>query len=101
MFQFIVNLIQDWGAQRDKDAQDEAARLASVTTFSGSSIPGKRIRILGTVTAEGPWSPDGARKSIKLQAHGLGANYIVNYREESMGDVGGIKCFGDAVLAED
>lgn len=100
MFKTIINQLREWRSQREKAAQEEATRASSVTTFSGSSLPGKQITVLGTVTAKDGWSPESARKNIKLQAHALGANYILNYKEEPQGDVGGIMCFGDAVLAE-
>ncbi len=84
-----------------KRASEEAARAAeSVTTFTGSNIPGHRIQVLGVVSFRKKLDPDYTRQQVKVLANKLGANYIINYREEESRDlVDTILCSGDAVRA--
>lgn len=96
----LIEHITGWTQRRRDQAAETESRANSVITFSGSDIPGHRITVLGTVQYRDSWSPTHTRRQVKLQAHALGANYIINYREEQAGGGDGIKCTGDAVLAQ-
>lgn len=73
-------------------------KVLSVVTYTGSNIPNLQIRVLGSVAAANDMFPDEARFRIRHQAYLLGANYIINYREEK--NILGVSCIGDAVLAQ-
>ncbi len=98
MWTSFIKQLTEWNLKRKRKSEGDRIKAATVTTFSGSSLPHRRFRVLGTVTSDDYWNKDKARLSIKLQANALGGNYIINYCEYEYGE--GLKCFGDAVNAE-
>ena len=99
----ILHTLLRWKQQRQKRLQTETRQIAHVKTFSGTSLPGKRIvRILGSISTHNSGYKElvDLQNTLKLHAYEMGANYIINYKEENS-LTGMIYCRGDAVLAED